>query len=166
MTHKNDTLFFPLINGSGTPFSLFPLSGSFWGLTDQTSPYDLLLSVLEGVTFEMKFNLELLHHCGMDCKRIIASGGGAQFDDWLQLRSDILEFPLWVSSSKNTGVSGLFALCALTLGYFDTLQEAVQSTNPICDVKSPCLSKSGYYIKKYQRYRELRTFIQNGIFKD
>lgn len=166
VTRKNDILFFPLINGSGTPFSLTPLSGSFWGLTDQTSPFDLLLSVLEGVAFEMKFNLELLHHCNMDCKRIIASGGSAQFDEWLQLRSDILGFPLWISGSKNTGISGLFALCAVTLGYFDTLLEAVQSTNPICGVKNPRFSDSDYYTKKYQRYRELRTFIQKGILKN
>ncbi|MCI8559008.1 MAG: FGGY-family carbohydrate kinase [Lachnospiraceae bacterium] len=166
VTRKNDILFFPLINGSGTPFSLTPLSGSFWGLTAQATPYDLLLSVLEGVAFEMKFNLELLHRCNMDCRHIIASGGGAQFDDWLQLRSDILGLPLWISGSKNTGVSGLFALCAVTLGYFDTLQEAVQSTNPVCGVKNPCFSESDYYTKKYQQYRELRTFIQNRSLKN
>lgn len=165
ITRKNDILFFPLINGSGTPFSLTPLSGSFWGLTDQASPYDLILSVLEGVAFEMKFNLELLHDCDMDCKRIIVSGGGAQFDDWLQLRSDILGLPLWISGSKNTGISGLFALCATALGYFNTLQDAVESTNPICGVKNPRSSESDYYAKKYRQYRELRNLIQNGILK-
>ena len=163
ITLQNDVLFFPLINGSGTPFSQIPAAGSFWGLTDKTTPHHMLLAVLEGVSFEMKFNLELLKNCGIECSRIIASGGGAQFEDWLQLRADILQMPLFISECKNTGILGLFAISSVTLGYFSSPEDAVQSSNPIHDVKQPRSEKASYYAQKYEKYKEIRTFIQKDL---
>ena len=163
ISRQTDVLFFPFINGSGTPFCHTYLSGSFWGLEDKTTAHDMLLAVMEGVAFEMKLNMELLSNCGISSNRIIASGGGAQFEDWLQLRADILEAPLWINSNKNTGLFGLFAVSSISLNYFGNIEEAVKSSNSLDKIKPPTYSKANYYTEKYQRYKEIRSFIQSDL---
>ncbi len=159
---RTDVIFLPLINGAGTPYSEKPVSGSFFGLTDQTDKNSMLLAVLEGVAFEMKLNIELLHDIGIEIDRITVSGGGTRSEDWLQLRANILEKALRTCSFSNTGMLGLFAVASVTLGYFDSIRDAILSTNPENKIVVPNTSRSKYYLEKYKLYKKIREFSSNN----
>merc|ERR1711964_388423 len=47
------------------------------------------MGVLEGISFEIKHNLNLLALAGGEINEIRAIGGGAKSEKWLQLKADI-----------------------------------------------------------------------------
>jgi len=82
-------LAFPYFLGTGTPWLDSEARGAIVGLTSTTSRETMMKALLEGVTFEVRWNLELLESAGISIQRIFAVGGGAKSSAWLQLKADI-----------------------------------------------------------------------------
>ena len=53
---------------------------------------------MERVTYSLRDSLEVIESLGIQTKRVIASGGGAKSNLWLQIEMDIFDKP--VSTSK------------------------------------------------------------------
>jgi xylulokinase len=100
----------PHFAGSGPPFKDKDSLGAVLGLTPQTDRDTLLKAVLEGITFELKQNLEMLHDCGIDVTSLNAVGGGSQSGFWLQLKADITGIPV---QKPEVSEAGCFAAAVL-----------------------------------------------------
>ncbi len=118
-----NTIFLPYLNGERTPFWDDKLQGAFVGLTDRTDRETLRRSVLQGITFAIKHNLELLP---ADLYKpggaIFAAGGGAENEYWLQMKADILNHPYIQPVYKDTAPLGDLCLC----GYFRKMANPVE----------------------------------------
>ncbi|SDX79003.1 xylulokinase [Ruegeria halocynthiae] len=79
----------PHLLGSGSVLNDHQSLGAIYGLRMNTSQSDLLLSLLEGITFEQALNLEALEMTGR-VQNLRAVGGGARSSLWLQMKADIL----------------------------------------------------------------------------
>ncbi len=84
----------PHFSGSGTP-TVDPTSkGAFVGMTFATDRPMMAKAVLEGLTFELRQNIDLLRNAGIPISELHAVGGGARSDLWLQLKADICQIDL------------------------------------------------------------------------
>ena len=67
---------------------------------------DIYRAILEGVTFEMRHNMDRLAAGGVQIKRLLACGGGARSDLWLQIKADILGCEIIPVNAEETGAMG------------------------------------------------------------
>ena len=82
-------LVLPYFSGERTPINDPLASGAVLGLGLSHTRAHLFRAVLEGVGFGIRHNLETLAEIGAQVGRVVAVGGGAQSDVWLQIISDI-----------------------------------------------------------------------------
>ena len=107
----------PFLQGmGGTPDVDAGATGLIAGLTTQTRLPDIYRAILEGITFEMRYNQEKLAEHGIRFDRLYACGGGARSAVWLQIKADILGCDMIPVQSEETGAMGsaILGLAAVT----------------------------------------------------
>jgi xylulokinase len=85
----NGLLVLPYFNGERTPINDPHARGVIAGLNLSHTREHLYRATLEGVGYGVRHNLETFASIGADIRRVVAVGGGAQTDTWLQIVSDI-----------------------------------------------------------------------------
>jgi len=91
-----DIMVLPHFAGSGTPLLDTTSRGAILGLNFGTTRSMIAKAILEGLTFELRTNLDLLKEAGVKIRQLHAVGGGARSPLWLQLKADICRIPLRV----------------------------------------------------------------------
>ena len=78
--------------------------GALIGLTLSTTRAEIFRAFLEGITYEMKWNLSILSDAGFELSELRAVGGGSKSAAWMQIKADILGLPLTVMhKSRSAG---------------------------------------------------------------
>ncbi len=148
----------PFLQGmGGTPDVDAKATGLIAGLTTQTRLPDIYRAILEGITFEMRYNQEKLAENGVQLKTLYACGGGAKSPAWLQIKADILGCEIIPVKRDETGAMG-----SAILGF-----SAITGEDPIAiakrfwqyaDAVRPNAEHQAVYNEKYRQYRLLRHF--------
>lgn len=87
-------LFLPYLNGEPTPHLDPNLSGMFLGINIRTSQAHMTRAVMESVTYSLMQAIEVCGELGFSASSLVASGGGARSQPWLQLQADIYNLPI------------------------------------------------------------------------
>jgi xylulokinase len=82
-------VFLPYFSGERTPLNDPLARGVLAGLSLAHTRDHVFRAILEGVACGVRHNLETLADIGAQANRIVAVGGGAQTDTWLQIVSDV-----------------------------------------------------------------------------
>jgi xylulokinase len=82
-------LMLPYFAGERTPISDPDARGIIAGLTVEHERGDLYRAALEATAFGVRHNVETIVGAGGEVERVVAVGGGAQSDLWLQIVSDV-----------------------------------------------------------------------------
>lgn len=122
--HASSLLLLPYLRGAATPVNDIMAKGAVVGLTAETTTADLYRAILEGTSYEMRLNLEVMGNYGMKLSRLIATGGCARSDAWLQIKANILGLPVTRVSNVEAGCCGAAMLGAVAAGAFPSLDEA------------------------------------------
>lgn len=85
----NGLLVLPYFSGERSPINDPHARGVIAGLTLSHTRAHVFRAILEGVGFGIRHNLETFQTVGADVRRLVAVGGGAQSETWLQIISDI-----------------------------------------------------------------------------
>jgi xylulokinase len=110
-------LFLPYLSGERTPHADPEATACFVGMTASTTRDDLAYAVIEGVVFSFADGLAALRESGTRPERLMAIGGGARSDAWLQLMADALNLPLDRPGGAEVGPAlGAARLAQLALG--------------------------------------------------
>ncbi len=112
-----DLIVLPFLQGmGGTPDVDAGATGLIAGLTTKTRLPDIYRAILEGITFEMRYNQEILRENGVQFERLFVCGGGARSSVWLQIKADILGCEIVPVKSEETGAMGsaILGLAAVT----------------------------------------------------
>jgi len=146
----------PFLQGmGGTPDVDATATGLIAGLTTQTRLPDIYRAILEGVTFEMRYNQEKLQENGVSFDRLYACGGGAKSPVWLQIKADILGCEIIPVKSEETGAMGsaILGIAAVTgESPFAVAERFWKYEEPI----QPDPINQGIYGRKYRLYKTLR----------
>lgn len=158
-TEPTNLLVIPFLQGmGGTPEVDPTATGMVAGLTTSTTLPDLYRAILEGLCFEMRYNLEKLEQGGVNPTRLYACGGGARSRIWLQIKADIWNREIIPVKTEETG-----ALGSAILGF-----AAVTESTDICslalrftqhgDPIQPNPAHRAHYEAQYAKYKKLRAF--------
>lgn len=97
--------FYPYLAGMTSPFWGKGL-GSFSGLSLATDVGQLALAVMDGVTCNIKANLDIMQQANQPVKDIRLFGGGAKSPVWCQIAADLLNLPVVTLPSPETALTG------------------------------------------------------------
>lgn len=153
---SNGLFFLPYLAGERTPHMDPKARGVFFGLTLDHGRADLARALMEGIVFGLKDGLSVLEEIGIPCKRIVAAGGGARSDVWLQMQADIFEKDVYRSASKEQACLGAAITAAVGAGEFAGYEQACAAcVEPSTQVFSPKEENVRVYRKLYPIFREL-----------
>lgn len=87
---SNNLLFNPSLAGGAMIEESPDIAGGFIGLKLRHTGDDLVRAVMEGVSFNLRYALDVLTSKGVDVQQLLVVGGGAKSDFWIQLLATIL----------------------------------------------------------------------------
>lgn len=152
-------LLLPHFAGSGTPTLDVHSKGAILGMTFATTKADLAKAVLEGLTYELRINLDLLRAAGVQIDELHAVGGGARSELWLQLKADICNTPLRVPLVTDAACLGAALLAGVGVGAYPGLAAAVKTTVQWRQHVAPSPEMVAAYDVGYARYRQLYPLL-------
>ena len=157
--------FIPHLSGSGTPKMNPRATGAIFGITLGTDRYDIGKSILEGLNFEIKLNIDIIESLGIsNINEIKCISGGAKSDFWLQLKANILDKKITASEFADAPAIGAAILAGYGSGIFDTLEQGIQLTSSTWRTFYPDEDMVKKYKEKYTRYIEVRNVISKNLY--
>lgn len=117
------------------------------GFINQTSKHEeghFVRAILESVALSLYRVVQALER-EEKSDHVIPSGGGAQSRLWLQIKANLLNKPFRVPESVELACKGAAMLCAVGMGYFDTLDEATRQQVKFKEEIHPIPDKSALY---------------------
>ena len=156
-------LVLPHFAGAATPYMDNGSKAVFAGITFDTSKKELYQALMEGVTYEMLFNLERLYESGIKLEKLMASGGGAKSKKWLQIKANIMNLPITSTASEEAGSLGTVMLTGVAVGAFKSIEEASEIFLEEKETFYPDENVHNEYMKIYEKYKKLYSSVRNII---
>ena len=141
----------PYFAGERTPVFDPEARGCWLGLTLRHGRGHLYRSVLEGVAYGVRHNLEAMREAGGRPERLVAVGGGTRGNLWVQIVSDVTGLAQDIPATT-LGASYGDARMAADAGGVDTM-----AWNPVIERVEPDRATAGRYDELYGVYR--RTYV-------
>lgn len=158
-------LVLPYFSGSATPYMDGAIRGAILGIGDDTTSIDIYQGLMEGVTYEMKLNLEYLKEAGIQVTELRATGGGAQAEVWLQMKADILNKKIVSLGNAQSGTLGCIMMAGVACGVYKSLKEAAEIFVRTGKEYLPDQKRHEKYLKYYQKYKKLYPAVCS-VWKD
>jgi xylulokinase len=156
-----DLLVLPHIEGSYSPWMDPASRSAIAGLALDTSRARLVRAVLEGITFELRLNLERLEAAGIGVAELRCTGGGARSRAWVQLKADVLERPMVLVDVTENGAFGAALLAGVGIGLFPAADVAAQRFVHARETVEPRPPMAERYREAFERYRELYPALRS-----
>jgi xylulokinase len=148
-------LLMPHFSGSGTPLLDTTSKGAFLGLTFGTTKADLAKAVIEGLTYELRINLDLLKEGQVAINELRAIGGGARSSLWLQVKTDVTGIPVVAPNVTEAACWGAALLAGVGAGCFPSAVQATERTVRLERRIEPDAERMKRYQKRYEIYRDI-----------
>jgi xylulokinase len=158
-------LVLPHFSGSGTPTFDTASKGAILGLTFGTTKAEVTKALLEGLTFELRTNLELLKEGGIAIDQLRAIGGGARSEHWLQLKADITQLPVVVPRVTDAACWGAALLAGHAAGCYTDLAEAASAAVQLERRFDPHPTRVQQYNEVYARYQDLYPTLRSLLHR-
>lgn len=155
-----DILILPHFAGAATPYMDSESKAVFIGVTLETDKFDLYKALMEGTSYEMMLNFNIMRQFTENIDELRATGGGASSDVWLQIKADILEKDILALDCKETGAAGVAVLAGKSSGFYKDIESTIEKVAPVRKVFSCNKRKSEKYRKNYNRYSKLYDTIK------
>lgn len=144
--------FYPYLSGSGTPWMDAKATGCLSGILLSTNRYEIGQSILEGISYEIKTNIDYMEKAGIKIEEIYCVGGGAKSRYWTQLKSNVIGKPISSSSISDTAPLGAAILAGFGVGGFSTIEAAIEMMHFDQTKFYPNDEISSRYQEAYQKY--------------
>lgn len=140
----------PYLAGSLQPRQEPEFRGGFLGVGLDSRKCDFVRALMEGVSYMLKENLQLLERLGgSGSDFIISMGGGARSDIWCRIKADVTGLEVRTLKESETASLGAAALCSLGLGKKNILSRTETAVDKIYKPRKEVLKK---YQEGYERY--------------
>lgn len=152
----------PYFSATGTPYFDPVSKGSIIGLDLGTSKADIFKGLVEGLVFEICFNLELVKHSGIKITELRATGGGSKSDYELKLKASLIDSPILRMDITEAGCIATMMLAGIGTKKF-TLEEAILKFVSVRDRFEPDKKIRERYLDKFENYKKIYGSI-SGLF--
>ncbi|MFO7929206.1 MAG: xylulokinase [Actinomycetota bacterium] len=148
----NDLLFLPYLTGVNAPEYNADARGVFYGINIQHNESHFARAVMEGVAFLLKKNLDFMESSlNIRIEEVFSLGGGANSQLWNQIKSDVLDKQIKITSNRQPTALGAAMLSAVDMGLYRDLASIAAEVIRLKKTYSP--KDHDKYLKPY------RTFI-------
>jgi xylulokinase len=154
-------IYLPYLTGERTPVMNNRAKGIYFGLKLQHDKRHLIRATMEGIIYSLKDCLSILQQLGINSNQIIASGGGAGSELFLQLQADIFEKEMKVCRVSEQACLGACILAGAGIKAF-TLDDA---TEQYVDFDERIIAPIEKNIKVYREGFEIYHEIYNNTKK-
>jgi xylulokinase len=148
-------LFAPYLTGERNPHPDPLARGAFVGLTLRHGLPHMVRSVMEGVAFGMRDNLELLRAQGVHPPSAVVSGGAANSPVWRQLMTDVMGIPLYTVNTTEGAAFGAAILASVGAGAWPDVPTACAQMVRKVDEIQPQPAGVEAYERLYRTFRGL-----------
>lgn len=159
--NPTDLIVVPHFAGSATPDMNESARGAFIGLRFDTDAPTLYRALIEGVTYEMAYNMEFLEAAGIKINELRAVGGGSKSPYWLNIKADITGCTIVPLDVEEAGITGAAMLAGVALGIYKNLKQAAPHFIKMRAAIEPDEERHKIYCDNYQRYKQARNSISN-----
>ncbi|NHJ13009.1 MAG: xylulokinase [Candidatus Thorarchaeota archaeon] len=149
----------PHFVGAGAPHWNPYARGVFAGLALGHTRHHLIRAILEGVSYEIRTNLEVMKELGISAKEMRVTGGAARSETWMQIQADVADIPVIRTEMEEATALGAAMLASLGVGVYDSLVEAADSMVQPLSPLNPRAETRSVYDAGYKRYRALYDAI-------
>ena len=153
---ESSVLYFPFIYRSKLSKKM---EGVLYGFNASHDMYDLIYSIYEGVVFSHLLHINNLKKGGINCSRLLLSGGASNSSSWCQMFSDILNMEVMTTSTEEVGILGLAIYQALGLGLYSDLTKAIDNMVRIKSVYKPNNLMNNMYMKRFLKFEKIKQSI-------
>ncbi len=150
-----DILILPHFAGAGTPFMDTGAKGAILGLSFDTDSGQFYRAMLEGVTYEMMYNVECLQDAGVEIEELRAVGGGSRSGLWMQIKADIMNRKITTLDVDEAGTLGTVILAGVATGVFSSVEAAVDDLVKVKKVFYPDEENRKIYRDNYEKYKKI-----------
>ncbi|MBY9016783.1 MAG: xylulokinase, partial [Candidatus Lokiarchaeota archaeon] len=154
----------PHLVGAGAPHWNPYARGLIYGLSLGHKRRDIIRSIMEGVAFEVRKNVEIFRELGIAPKELKLTGGGSRSDFWNQIYSDVIGITCVRNVIEEATSLGAAILAATGAGLFPDVIKAAEN---ICKVDKkwiPNISHQKVYNEIYKMSNNLYSYLDEKYF--
>lgn len=153
---RTNLIFFPRLSKVAhmDPDSKVP--GAFIGITLDTQKWEFYRSVIQGLNFESRINLDVLSELGFPVKHVSSTGKITRSSLFMQLKADILKKRIHILENSEAGIMALAMICGVAVGDYKNYQEAVDKLIRIKKVFEPLED----YEDLLEEWKEIRNKLR------
>ncbi len=150
----------PYFGGASTPYQDLNAKGAIVNLTTETTDAEVYKSIMEGTAMEMRLNGDVVKGYGITVENVIATGGGANSEKWMQIKADIQNIPVKILRSSEGGLCGCALLQAVALGGAKDLAAARDIFVRYAKNFMPNVAQHAAYENQYEKYKKLYKILK------
>ncbi len=150
---SNGLIFLPYLTGVNSPELDPNAKGVFYGINISHSRAHFARSVMEGIAYLIRKNLDYRKKLNIFTNKLISLGGGSKNDVWNQIKADVIGKGIIVTEQGEPASLGVAILAAVKLGLYKDLKNAVDNSVRIKKVYNPCDDQ--VYEKQYKIFLDL-----------
>jgi len=145
----------PHLQGAMAPEANPKASGVFYGFTLRHSRGHFTRAIMEGVSFIVRRNIEVIEKLGVPVDEVRSLGGGARSSIWKQLEADILGRPVLTTTNEEAATLGAAILAGKAVGLYSSVEEAAERMIQIKQRFEPNTANRGVYDDTFGTYVRL-----------
>lgn len=146
------TLFLPYLGGERTPHNDAQIRASFINLDHNADRQAMIRAVIEGVAFAFRDCFDALSSTGTKINQLVAVGGGAKSEYWVQAIATTLGLPISIPVAGDYG--GAFGAARLGMIAYGINRYDVAISPKIKHIIEPVMSLHDDYLSALKSYRE------------
>ena len=158
----NRLVYLPYLMGERSPLLDADARGAFIGLSGIHTRRDLLRAVMEGVTYSMRQNLEVLRGMGIAPAEMRACGGGARSPFWRQMMADVFALPVRTVKNTEGPALGAAILGGVAAGLYADIPSACAALIQENEPQLPDVQRHVDYEKYYDLYVSLYPTLKDA----
>ena len=153
------TLFLPYLGGERTPHNDAQIRASFINLNHNADRQAMIRAVIEGVAFAFRDCFDALSSTGTKINQLVAVGGGAKSEYWVQAIATALGLPISIPVAGDYG--GAFGAARLGMIAYGINRYDVAISPKIKHIIEPVMSLHDDYLSALKSYRETYKVLKS-----
>ena len=153
---ESEIIFLPYVFSSSDNFDA---KACFIGMMSCHNQSHMVRAVYEGIVFSHYRRIKKLLLNREAPQVINLAGGAANSIVWSQMFADIIGIPVRLIPVKELGTLGCAINCAVTLGTYKTIEEAIEHMVPSGKEITPNFAARKIYMKKYELFEHFSNLL-------
>ncbi len=152
---ENHVFFLPYLMGERSPWNDPNARGTITGITLDTSRYDIMQAVMEGMAFATRDMYEVAKSIGIKPERTKICGGGGKSPLERKMVANILDITVDVPVSEEGPGMGGAMLAMVACGEYSSVVEAADAIIKVKETIEPEKALVQKYEEQYQKFKEI-----------